>query len=157
MPFCAPNPPQSQSERRSLPCSLPPILAPPANICCVRDLLLSGRSPLYLARKGFKGQKESFWSPWKLLRNFIYFSQRDTDWQNSLWFYWSCPLGRSVIEPQCPSVCIFVTLRNTHFQVSWRPLVDEWIPNICLWLHIFKKRGACFFPKNVKTRGFGPA
>ena len=29
-------------------------------------------------------------------------------------------------------VRLFVTLQNTHFQVSWRPLVHECIPNIGL-------------------------
>ena len=35
----------------------------------------------------------------------------------------------SVIESPCPSVCVSVTSRNTHFRRLWRPLFKERILN----------------------------
>ena len=34
---------------------------------------------------------------------------------------------------------------NTHFRVSWRPLVEESIPYIGLWWNNFSKKGGSFF------------
>ena len=63
--------------------------------------------------------------------------------------HWLGPLGRFSIKSRIPSVFLSVTLRNTHFQMSWRPLGKECISNICLWWHSFQKKGCGspgFFP-----------
>ena len=38
----------------------------------------------------------------------------------------------SVIESQCPDVCLCVKIQNTLFRRSWRPLVEGCIANIGL-------------------------
>ena len=46
-------------------------------------------------------------------------------------------------------VRMFVTLQNTHFRVSWKPLVKKRNPNIgILWQNFQKKRGGLFFHQN---------
>ena len=54
-------------------------------------------------------------------------------------------------EPFCSSFSL--TLWNTHFRVSWRPLVKEHIPNIGLWWHNFQKKEASVFYADC----FGPS
>ena len=58
----------------------------------------------------------------------------------------------SVVEFQCPFVCVFVMSQNTQFRMSWRPLVKEWISIFCLW---WSKRGP--FTEIAKVHHFGPA
>ena len=53
------------------------------------------------------------------------------------------PLGRfshRVAMSVCMSVCVSVTSRNTLVRRSWRPLVEECIPNISLWGHNFQQK-----------------
>ena len=69
--------------------------------------------------------------------NFSYFTYMFKLFPNSKFFmqcgfHWLGPLGR-VSHRVAMSVCMYVTLWNTHFWVSWRPLVEELIPNIGLW------------------------
>ena len=47
-------------------------------------------------------------------------------------FHWLGPLGR-VSYRVAMSMCLCVPSQNTHFRVSWRPVVKEPIPNIGLW------------------------
>ena len=58
----------------------------------------------------------------------------------------------SVRESQCLCVCLFVPLRNTHFPVSGRPLVEECIPYIGLWWHNFHKKREIFLLKIVLSQ-----
>ena len=76
--------------------------------------------------------------PWRTGLDLVHMG--DSWWVLGCLFHWLGPLGR-VSHRVAMSVCVFLTLQNTHFRVLWRPLVKERIPNIGLWWHNFQKKG----------------